>query len=116
MRRNVGKTILSPASLGSPCAYTLKGQHIVVYLFGILPIQKIPLSNIRYLRLATRSEVPLLYLLFNWSFFFSRQRARQPVYVLQTNKQRRIFLPIGGGAHFRLRQAMARQSERPERA
>ncbi|MCF7818858.1 MAG: hypothetical protein K9M54_13360 [Kiritimatiellales bacterium] len=112
MRKIRGGSLLSPASMGSPNSYELRGNHIVVRLFGIIPLQIIRMEDVHYLRLATRDEVSAGYLILNWMNFLPRRRSMLPVYVLQTKNGRRFFLRLENGAHFRLRQAIGRQSER----
>jgi len=109
----VGKSHLSPVSLGAPCSYGLEGDHIVGRLFGLFPLTRIHLGAVHYLRLATRREVSPAYLLINWpQFLLARHRSVSPVYILQTRKGHKVFMKLEGGAHFRLRQAIARHSDR----
>jgi len=110
-RNTVGKTLLSPLSFGSPCSYELCGEHVVVRLFGLIPILDFHLDDVQYLRLATRSEVTPIYYLFNWSQFMAFRRSSRPVYVLQTKTHHRIFLKLEGSGHFKLRQAIGRHTE-----
>jgi hypothetical protein len=112
MPKTVGKTQLAPLSFGSLCSYDLCGDHVVGRLFGILPIVKIHVAAVHYLRLATRSEVTPLYYLFNWPQFLPHRRSIRPVYVLQTRSRHRIFLKLEGAGHFKLRQAIGRHSDR----
>ena len=116
MKRNViGKTLISPLSLGSPCSFELRGDQIVGRFLGFIPIRKIHLANINYLRLATRDEVHPIYLLLNWSHFFSSRRTSCPVYLLQTGKRGKILLKLKGDMHFKLRQVIGRHNQRPKR-
>ncbi|WP_372806460.1 hypothetical protein [Pontiella sp.] len=104
---------LSSASLGAPCTYELCGDHIVGRLFGVVPLCRIHLGAVHYLRLAARSDVPSIYVLFNWpQFFLCSRRSVNPVYILQTRKGQRLYLKLAGGAHFKLRKAIARHSNR----
>ncbi|VGO15262.1 hypothetical protein PDESU_03844 [Pontiella desulfatans] len=104
---------LAPMSFGAPCTYELSGDHIVGRLFGIIPYLRIHLGAVHYLRLATRSEVSPVYFIFNWpQFLLTNRRSVSPVYILQTRKGHRICLKLAGGAHFKLRQAIARHSDR----
>lgn len=112
-RETVGASALSPVSFGSPCSYSLEGDLIVGRLFGLVPISRIHLGAVHYLRLATRHEVSPVYFLLNWpGFLLTSSRATRPVYILQTREGQRLFLMMTGGAHFRLRQAIARHSGR----
>lgn len=111
MHKTIGKTILSSCTIRSPYSYELCGNLLITRLFGFLPVFSIHLSNIHYLRLATRDEVNPVYLLVNWSQFLSYQRAASPLYVLQAKTGRRLFLKLNGKAHFKLRQAIGRQLE-----
>lgn len=111
----IGKTSLSLAGPGSPCSYELQGDCIVERLFGIFAISHIHLSAVYYLRLATKSEVPPAYLLFNWIQFLPHRRSVRPVYVLQTRSRHRIFLKLDGATHFKLRQAIGRHNGRGKR-
>ena len=104
-------TLLSPSSPGSPCSYELDGSLLIARLFGLIPVFTIHLSNVHYLRLATRGETTPLYLLSNWLHFLPHHRATCPVYVLQAKTGRRLFLKLDGTAHFKLRQAIGRQRE-----
>ena len=106
---------LSSFGMGSPCSYKLEGEHITGNLFGIIPVRHIHLGAVNYLRLATSDEAPPLYLLFNCIQFMSHRRATRPVYVLQTQSRRRIFLKLDSGTHFRLRQALGRHVVRDRR-
>ncbi len=115
MHKTIGKTLLNPVSIGSVCSHELSGNIITSRLFGFIPVQSIHLADVHYLRLATNDELTPVYLLFNWSRFLPQQHSVRPVYILQTKTRRRIFLKLGGGAHFRLRQAIGRQHEQRQR-
>ncbi|HSR88019.1 MAG TPA: hypothetical protein VLL07_03615 [Pontiella sp.] len=106
---------LSSFGLGSPCSYKLEGDHISGKFLGFIPAGNIHLENVNYLRLATSDEAPPLYVFFNYIQFMSFRRARRPVYVLQTQSRRRIFLKLDSGTHFRLRQAIGRYVSREKR-
>ena len=106
---------LSSFGLGSPCSYKLLGEHISGKFLGIIPAGNIHLGNVNYLRLATSDEAPPLYLLFNCIQFMSYRRVHRPVYVLQTQSRRRIFLKLDSGTHFSLRQAIGRHVVRDKR-
>ena len=109
----IGKSTIARVSLGSPCSYELNGDHMIGRFLGMIPISKIHLGAVHYLRLATRSEVSPLYFLLNWpQMLLSSHRSVCPVYILQTRKGQKVFLKMEGGAHFRLRQAIARHSDR----
>ncbi len=111
----IGKTLLCPVSAGSINSYELRGNILAIRLFGVATVQSIPLSDVLYLRLATRSEVTPSYLLFNWLNFLPHRRSVCPVYVLQTKHRKRLFLKLDGSAHFKLRQAIGRNSEKRAR-
>ena len=111
MRSPAPATLLSPVSIGSPCAHKLQDDRVVSYFLGLVPIRTLPLSEVLYLRLATRREAFPVYLLFNWTSFLSHRRSIRPVYVLQTKGRRRIFLKLESGIHFKLRQAIGKASE-----
>ena len=112
-RETIGKALIAPASLTSPCSYDLEGDHVVSRLFGLFPLNRIHLGAVHYLRLATRNEVSPAYFIMNWPrFLLASHRAVSPVYILQTRKGHKLFLRLEGGAHFRLRQAIARHSDR----
>jgi len=113
MCETLGKTLLHPVSLGSVCSYELNGNIILARLLGVIPIQKIHLADIHYLRLATHDELSAVFLLFNWPRFLPHRRSCRPVYVLQTKTRRRIFLNLAGYAHFRLRNAIGQIHESP---
>jgi hypothetical protein len=104
-------TLLSPSSPSAPCSYELQGQLLIARLFGLIPVFSIHLSNVHYLRLATRDEVTPLYLMSNWLQFLPHRRSVCPVYVLQAKTGRRLFLKLEGGAHFALRKAIGRTNE-----
>lgn len=108
--KTVGKTLLSPVSLSFPVSYELQGDHIIGRFLGIIPYMRIHVAAVHYLRLATRSEASPMYLLFNWPHFMAHRRSVRPVYVLQTRSRHRIFLKLGGEAHFKLRQAIGRHN------
>jgi hypothetical protein len=101
--------------MGSPWSYKLRGNRIIARLFGRLPLRHIHLNDVQYLRLASRDEVSPSYLMLNWMSFLPHCHLMCPVYVLKTRKGRRCFLKLKGGAHFRLRQAIARYPKHPER-
>lgn len=116
MYKTIGKTLLSPASLHSICSCELSGNIITRRLFGLVPVQRIHLVDVHYLRLATYDElITPTYLLFNWPQLLPYHRSVRPVYILQTKTRRRIFLTLGAGAHFKLRQALGRQREEQQR-
>lgn len=108
--KNNFKLKLSPFGPGSLFSYELSGEHIIGRLFGIAPLLNIHLGAVHYLRLATPTETPPFFLLFNWVQFLSYRRAVRPVYVLQTRSRHRIFLKLDSGTHFRLRQAIGRHA------
>jgi hypothetical protein len=113
--KRIGKTLLSSVSMGSPCSSELQGDKIIVRFLGLITIHQIHLSDVHYLRLATRDEVSPAYLLFNWLQFLPHRRSVRPVYILQSRNRQRLFLKLEGGAHFKLRQAIARKSGSPQR-
>ena len=116
-RESVGKTLLSPLTLGAPCSYHLEGDRIVGRLFGLIPICNVHLGAVHYLRLASRREVSPAYFMLNWPrFLLTSHRATRPVYILRTRKGHKLFLLMEGGAHFRLRQAIGRHSDRKTHA
>lgn len=109
----IGKTNISALSLGSPCSYELDGDHMIGRFWGLFPICKIHLGAVHHLRLATRNEVSPIYFMLNWpQMLLSSHRSARPVYILQTRKGQKVFLKMEGGAHFRLRKAIARHSDR----
>ena len=109
----IGRILLSPVSIGSPCSYALEGDYIIGRLFGLITLTRIHLGAVHYLRLATRREVSPAHLLLKWpEFILPSHRAHRPVYILQTRKGNRLFLSLEGSSHFRLRQAIARHSDR----
>lgn len=114
-KTTIGKTSLSPSTPTSPCSYELHGNLLTARLFGLIPVFSIHLSNVHYLRLASRDEISSTYLLLNWLQFLPRRRSICPVYVLKAKTGRRLFLKLGGEAHFKLRQAIGRQHERKHR-
>jgi hypothetical protein len=103
--------LLCPVTLGSLHAYRLYEGRVVGFFLGIIPLRRIVLKEVRYLRLATRNEVPFLYLLFNWIQFLPRHRSVRPVYILRTTSKKQVFLKLGGNAHFQLRQAIGKHTE-----
>ena len=85
-------------------------------MFGFIPVQRISLAEVHYLRLATYDElITPTYLLFHWPQLLPYHRSVRPVYVLQTKTRRRIFLKLSAGAHFKLRQAIGRKREQQQR-
>lgn len=109
--KSAGNTLLTPLSFGSLYSYELYSDQIIGKLFGLFPVLKIHLSAVHYLRLATRSEVTPLYMLFNWPQFMAYRRSKRPVYVLQTRTRHRIFMKLEGKGHFKLRQAIGRHND-----
>ena len=113
MTETVGKTTLASVSLGSPFSFELKGDHLIQRFLGLIPTGKVHLGAINYLRLATRNEMSPFYFLLNWpQMLLSSHRCTRPVYVVQTRKGNKLFLKMEGGEHFRLRQAIARHSDK----
>lgn len=111
-KKAIKRTLLAPLLLGTFCSYEIKGNDLVCRFLGILPISRTHLSTVHYLRLATRSDTSLLYFILNFPcFMFVSHRSVRPIYVLQTQKKRRILMKLKGGAHFKLRQAIAQHSE-----
>ncbi len=108
-------TLLSTASFGSPCSYELKGDIIVSRIFGLMTVQTIQMNDVQYLRLATRDEISMIYLLLNWLQFLPHRRSICPVYILQTDNNQSLFLKLDGRAHFKLRQAIGRKNERQKK-
>lgn len=106
---------LSSFRLGSPCSYAVDGEYIIGRLFGLIPVVRIHLGAVHYLRLASRSDASPLYMLFNYINFMPHMRSRCPVYVLQTRSHHRIFLKMESGTHFRLRQAIGKHNRKPMR-
>ena len=104
---------ISSISFGSPISFELNGDHVIGRLLGLIPICKIHLKAVLYLRLASRHEVSPLFFMLNWpQMLLASHRAICPVYVLQTRKGQKIFIKMKGGGHFRLREAIARHSNR----
>ncbi|MCF7848971.1 MAG: hypothetical protein K9M45_08990 [Kiritimatiellales bacterium] len=87
--------------------HELTTEHIVKKLFGFIPLQKIPIKDIHYLRLATYQEVTPAYFMFNWFFFTPAGRSLCPVYVVYTRKSKRLVMKLRGGSHYKLRRAIA---------
>ena len=114
MHKTTKSPILSPVSMGSACSFELYDGKFTKRLFGFIPIRTIQVSDVHYLRLAAKDEFSSTYLLFHWPSFLSHRRSARPIYILQTKKGRRIFLRLKGGAHFRIRQAIARKPEQRE--
>jgi hypothetical protein len=109
----VGKSGLASFSLTSPYSFSLEGDVVTGRLFGLIPFYRVHLEEVHFLRLATRSDAPPIYFIFNWPcFFMTGKRSVKPVYMLQSRKGQRIMMKLEGGAHFRLRQAIARHNTR----
>lgn len=108
----IGKTRLSPLSLGSSSSYELQGETIVKKLLGCVPVRHVHIGEIEYLRLATRDELSPLYLLLNWKHFLTNRRTICPIYVLKTGKHSRLLIKLKGDMHFKLRQVIGRNQER----
>ena len=92
-------------------SYVLTGKMIIVQLIGLIPVLKIQLTEIQYLRLASRTERPLHYQIRNWISLHSEQ----PVYLIQTKRGRRIFLSMSGDSHFQLRRMLGETKAGPNR-
>ena len=109
----VGRTKIASVSFGSPFSFELRGDHIIQRFLGVIPMGKVHLGAVHYLRLATRNEVSPLYFILNWQqMLLASHRSTCPVYVLQTRKGRKLFMKMEGSEHFRLRQAIGRHSDR----
>lgn len=90
----------------------MEGDQVIGRIFGFIPFYKIHLEEVHFLRLASRSDAPPVYFMFNWPCFtLTRKRSVKPVYILQTRKGQRIMIKLEGGAHFRLRQAIGRHKD-----
>lgn len=100
--------LLSSSSPSSPCSYELQGSLLIARLFGLIPVFSIHLSNVHYLRLATRDEVRPIYLI-NWVQFLPHRQSICPVYIVKAKTGRRLFLKLDSSAHFKLRQAIGQQ-------
>jgi hypothetical protein len=111
-KKNNHTKLLSPSTPSSPCSYELQGHLLIARLFGLIPVFSIHLSNVHYLRLATRDEVTPFYHLINCLQFMPHRRAVCPVYMLQAKTGRRLFLKLESGAHFTLRKAIGRTTEK----
>jgi len=112
MTRPHKTTLLSSSILAPIYAHELCGDKIISRLFGCIPIQTIHLSEVHYLRLATRDEVSAPYILLNWAQFLPHRRSIRPVYILQSHNHFSLFLNLDGRIHFKLRQAIARNQAR----
>jgi hypothetical protein len=109
------KEHLSSFGPGSACSYELCGEYILARFLGVIPVKRIHLAAVYYLRLATLREAPVLFRLFNWVHFLPHRRATRPVYILQTRSRHRIFLKLTNGVHFKLRQAINKHTVRNSR-
>jgi len=103
---------LYPFSVGSWYSYEVSGMYIIGKLFGLFPIQRVHLGAVHYLRLATRTETPPLFLLFNWGHILPRHYSISPVYVLQTRFRYRIFLRLDEPSHVELCNQITRHAVR----
>ena len=111
MRDNVQRRqVLVAFGFGSICSYELSGEYLVGRLFGLFTVLRIHLGAVHYLRIATRSEIPGTFMLFNWINFLPHRKILYPVYVLQTRLKHRLFLKLDSRAHFSLRQAIGRNA------
>lgn len=107
-----GKSALASCSLTSPCTFALEADQVIGRIFGLIPLYRVHLDDVHFLRLASRSDAPPIYFIFNWPCFtLTRKRSVRPVYILQTRKGQRIMIKLEGGAHFRLRQAIGRHND-----
>ncbi len=103
-----------PKDCGYVISYYLSPHNVSVYLLGFIPLHRIALTDVHYLRLASADEVPRAYYIRNWSHFRPSRAAHCPVYKLQTKARRkRIFLKLRSGAHFRLRRAIGDHKKKP---
>ncbi len=103
---------LTSFGIGSPFSYGICGEHVVGRLFGILPVIRIHLGAVYYLRLASPSDTTPIFLFFNWMHFMPHKRSVRPVYILQTRARHRIFLKLDSASHFKLRQAIGKHTLR----
>jgi hypothetical protein len=106
------KEHLSSFGPGTLCSYELCGEYILARFMGVIPVKRIHLGAVYYLRLATLREAPVVFRLFNWVHFLPHRRASRPVYILQTRSRHRIFLKLTHGVHFKLRQAINKHTVR----
>lgn len=104
----IGKTMLSPLNSGSCLSYELCGNEIVVRFLGIVPIKKIRLAEIQYLRLATSDEPAPFVFFLNWMAFYFNRRAYNPIYLLQTRKGKCYFIKLNTSSFRRLKKALRR--------
>lgn len=113
MSKALVKSKITSVSFGSPFSYEMKGEYLIRRFLGIFPVSHVHLGAVHYLRLAARNEVSPAYFLMNWpQLLLANYRQISPVYILQTRKGQTFFLKMKGGAHFRLRQSIARHSDR----
>ena len=100
-------SIIKPLTPGSIFSYELNDHQIRERLFGVIPFRKIKLSEIHFLRLATKEELPVTALIFDWGLLLPGRRSKKPTYIIQT-KYDRLLIPLQSGSHFMLRQAIAK--------
>jgi hypothetical protein len=97
-------------------SYHLTPGALTVSLLGFIRLRRVALSDVRYLRLASSDEVSHTYFFRNWSHFRPGRARYCPIYVLRTRKRnKRIFLKLRSGAHFRLRRAIGEYKVAPLR-
>lgn len=89
----VGKTVISPLSLGTFVSYELRGDRLVMRFLGLLPVGVIGLSEVSELRLAAPGEPALFTLTMNALLYYFHPSAYRPVYVLRAGR-RRCFLKL----------------------
>ena len=92
-------------------SYQLTNEYLIGKLFGVIRLRKILLSDILYLRLATWREASFLFLLLNWIWFTSAKRSTCPVYAIYSRQKKLLLLKLRGGAHYKLRKAIADQKK-----
>lgn len=103
-----GDKLSTVADCGLAISYWLLPDRLTIRLFGVIPLHRIALGEVAYFRLASSDEVPRWFFFRNWKHFSPPTVAYCPVYVLKTNRRKKVYLKLRGGAHFRLRTAIGR--------
>lgn len=88
-------------------SYELTAKDIKLRLLRLIPLARIRLDNIKYMRLSARREYLDFAGIRYWPSFLSNRRGQNPLYVIATrNGRKKYFLRLGGAFHYKVRSAI----------
>ncbi|MFC1467717.1 hypothetical protein ACFLQY_03385 [Verrucomicrobiota bacterium] len=94
-------------------AYELTPQDIKLRFLRLIPLSRIKLKDVKYMRLSARRECLDFGLNFIWPSFLRNDRGQNPVYVITTRRGgKKFFLRMGGSFHYKVRSAIGQHQKR----